>query len=116
MAEAAIHIIDDIVAKPGKGEALFAAYRAHYVPGAEARGMTLISTLVEPPFWLDEGSNRLLFIWTLPTVGAVWGKNLASRQDPAVQDWWWREAAALIATRRRSTLAPAEALAALSDV
>lgn len=111
-----IYVIDDILAKPGQGQALYDAYMARYVPGAKARGMTLQHRLVEPAMWLPEGSNRLIFIWAQPHAGAVWGAKHSARMDPDVDRWWQEDAPPLIETRQRYTLAEAEALGALDNV
>lgn len=57
-----IFLVDELVAQPGQGEALLQAYRARYVPGAQARGLTLVHQLVSPLLWLSEQSNTLLFL------------------------------------------------------
>ncbi len=111
-----VYVVDDLLAKPGRGEELLAAYRESYVPGAEARGMTLVHQLVAPAFWLPDGANRLLFVWTVPGATGAWRFKHAGRQDPAIADWWQRECAALIETRSRSILAEAAMLGALADV
>ena len=79
-----VYVIDEITPKAGQAKALFETYMSRYVPGALARGMKLEHSLVEPAYWVEDGSNRLVFIWSLPGPGAVWGKNFASRQDPEV--------------------------------
>ena len=111
-----IYVIDEILAKPGQGKALYEAYMARYVPGAEARGMTLQHRLVEPAMWLSEGSNRLVFLWAQSDVGAVWGAKHGARLDSAVDQWWEEEAPPLIESRQRYTLAEADALEALDNV
>lgn len=116
MADTPIYIMDELSAKPGKGPALLEAYLRHYVPGAEARGMTLVHKLIEPAFWLDQGSNRLVFLWSLPNAGAVWSKNFQSRENAEVQGFWWRDHETLIASRRRATLCAADRIEELSNV
>jgi hypothetical protein len=111
-----VFLIDDLTAQPGRGEALLDAYLREYVPGAEARGMTLLHRLVEPAFWLRDRSNRLLFIWTVPTPSDVWAGKRAARGDEAVLAWWNERAAPMILTRRRSMLADAGALEELDRV
>lgn len=111
-----IFVIDDILAKPGQGKALYEAYMARYAPGAQARGMTLANRLVEPAMWLPEGSNRLVFVWTQPHLGVVWGAKQQARLDPEVARWWDEEAPALIESRQRYTMAEADALEALDNV
>lgn len=109
-------VIDEVTTRPGQGPAFLAAYMERYAPGAEARGMTLAHRMVEPAMWLDDAPNRLLFIWTLPHAGAVWAAKHAARPDPAVARWWNEEAPAFLLSRKRSTLAAAEALEALDHV
>ena len=111
-----IWIIDEVVAKPGRGEAFLDAYMARYAPGARRRGLTLAHRMVEPAFWLEDASNRLLLVWTAPDAGAVWtGKHMA-RSDADVLRWWEEEAPEFIVSRRRAVLAEADAIAGLSDV
>lgn len=112
----AIFVIDEIVARKGKGKAFHDAYMGRYAPGAEARGMTLAHRLVEPAMWLPDGSNRLLFIWSMPDLGTVWGAKQRARFDPDVDRWWQEEASALIESRQRYTTAEADALAELDNV
>lgn len=111
-----IWILDEVTTKPGQGPAFLAAYMARYVPGAQARGMTLAHRMVEPAMWLDDAPNRLVFVWTLPHAGAVWMSKYAARADPDVAKWWNEEAPAFIESRRRSTLADADALGELDNV
>src|SRR6185312_7511625 len=110
-----VYIVDEIVPKPGNARALFDAYLARYAPGATARGMKLEHSLVEPAFWTEDGSNRLIFIWSVPGVGAVWGKNFAGRQDPEVIAWW-SEVDSQSLSRRRSTLCEGADIGSVTDV
>jgi hypothetical protein len=111
-----IWILDEVTTRPGQGPAFLDAYMARYAPKAEARGMTLAYRMVEPAMWLDDAPNRLLFVWTMPDAGAVWQSKYIARPDPDVARWWDEEAPAFIESRRRSTLADADALAGLADV
>jgi hypothetical protein len=115
-APPAVYVIDDLVAKPGQGEALRRAYLEHYVPGAQRRGMQLVHELVSPPCWLPDGSNRLLFVWTVAGPGGVWAMKHAGRQDSAVVAWWTESAPKLLASRSRSVCAHPDALPGLADV
>jgi hypothetical protein len=112
---ATVFIIDEIVAKPGHGRALLEAYRGDYAPGAIARGMALKRIVVAPPIWLDQGSNRLLAIWTVEGAAGWWGQAVQARYDPAVERFW-QAAEALIATRNRFFAAEEDDVAALCDV
>jgi hypothetical protein len=111
-----IWIVDEVVTRPGKGAAFLAAYLERYAPRAEARGMTLAHRMVEPAMWLDESSNRLLLVWTVPDAAAVWAAKHAARWDPEVTRWWQEEAVPLILSRRRMTMADAQDLPDLADV
>lgn len=95
-----IYIVDELVALPGQGEALLAAYQADYAPGAAARGMVLDRIIVSPPLWLDEASNRLLITWTVEGAGGWWGQAVQSRYDPSVEAFW-AGAAAMLESRNR---------------
>jgi hypothetical protein len=111
-----VFVIDDLTAKPGQGEALERAYLERYAPGAARRGMKLVHRLVSPPYWLPDGSNRLLFIWTLPGPGGAWAMKHAGRQDPELVAWWTEEAPRLVAARTRAICAEAADLPELADV
>lgn len=111
-----VYVIDEIVAKPGKGKAFYDAYTQRYVPGAVDRGMTLVHRFVEPAMWLPEGMNRLFFIWSQSDPGAVWGAKQRARLDPEVTRWWEEDAASLIESRQRYTVAGVDALERLDNV
>jgi hypothetical protein len=111
-----VFVIDDLSARPGQGEALQRAYLERYAKGAAQRGMTLVHQWVSPPYWLPDGSNRLLFVWTVPGPAGVWAMMHAGRQDPELVAWWTEEAPRLVATRTRSICAEASDLAGLADV
>jgi hypothetical protein len=111
-----VFVIDDLVAKPGRGEALLRAYLERYAPGARARGMTLRHQLVSPPYWLPDASNRLLFVWTVEGPAGVWRMKHTGRQDADLAAWWGREAAELVESRTRAICADPAEIARLTDV
>ena len=115
-APPSVFVIDDLTARPGQGEALQRAYLERYAPGAERSGMTLVHQLVSPPYWLPEGSNRLLFVWTVPGPGGAWAMKHAGRQDPELAAWWTEEAPRLVETRTRAICAESADLAELARV
>jgi hypothetical protein len=110
-----VYTIDESVLKPGHAKRLFESYLARYAPGAASRGMRLEHSLVEPAFWTEDGSNRLVFICSLPGVGAVWGKNFADRAEPEVAAWW-SEVDSRCLSRRRSTLCEGADVVTVTDV
>lgn len=113
---ATIYVVDDVTARPGAGEAFLDAYMSRYVPGAQARGLTLLYRLVSPPVWLREQSNRLLFVWTAAGAEGVWAAKFAGRSDPRLTAWWETEAAALIESRSRAVFSDPAELARLGRV
>ena len=115
-APPSVFVIDDLTAKPGQGEALQRAYLERYAPGAQQRGMRLLHQWVSPPYWLPDGSNRLLFVWTVPGPGGAWAMKHAGRQDPALEAWWTQEAPRLVAARTRAICAETVDLPELADV
>jgi hypothetical protein len=110
-----VYIIDEFVAAPGKGQALLAAYKESYVPGAEARGMTLERIIVSPPVWLDEASNRITISWTVQGAGGWWGQAVQSRYDPSVGAFW-PSIESLIVSRNRHFGAAEEEVAEIANV
>jgi hypothetical protein len=78
--------------------------------------MKLVHRLVSPAYWLPDGSNRLLFVWTVAGPAGVWAIKHAGRQDPTVEAWWNDRAPELVASRTRSICADPSDLAALADV
>ncbi|MDB5432278.1 MAG: hypothetical protein JWP35_3394 [Caulobacter sp.] len=115
MSGAAVYILDRLVSLPGQGRALHAAYLEDYAPGARARGMTLVTELVSPPVWQEDGGNTLVFLWRVEGAAGFWKKNNLGRRDPAVRAWW-AMAEMMILSRSRDTLADPADFAALADV
>lgn len=97
-----LYIVDDVMVKPGTGEAFLEAYMARYAPGAQARGLKLVYRLVSPPVWLRDQSNRLLFVWAGTGAADIWASKFAGRTDPLLAAWWENEAAPYIESRSRA--------------
>lgn len=110
-----VYVIDDLLAAPGKGRELLAAYRERYVPGGVARGMTLERVIVSPPVWLEEASNRLTILWTVEGAGGWWGQAVQSRYDPAVREFWTSNQDLIVSRTRHFGAADAD-IAELADV
>lgn len=110
-----VFIVDDILAAPGQGKEVLAAYKARYVPAAQARGMALERILVCPPVWMDDQSNRVMAIWTVAGVGGWWGMTAQSRYDPQVSAFW-AELSALIVSRQRHFATADEAVDEMCNV
>jgi hypothetical protein len=108
-----IFILDELESLPGCGEALHDFCAAHYLPDAARRGLTLVHRLVSPPLWLDDGSNLIMLLWSLPDTKAFWRKNELGRRDPDVLAIW-AGIDRLVRSRRRHTLADPADFAALA--
>jgi hypothetical protein len=100
---AAIFILDELVAKPGQGERLRAAYLERYAPGARSRGMVLAQSWRGAAPGADEAARTLVFVWSVPGVWAWWAVRFQATADPAVAAWW-DEAEAMIERRSRRLL------------
>ena len=104
----AVQIIDALVALPGQGKGLLAAYRADYAPGARARGMVLERVLVSPPLWMDDQPNTLTIIWNVEGAAGWWGMRLAAGADPGATAFWQATADRLVSRARRVAAAPGD--------
>lgn len=113
---APIWIIDDVVVRPGQGQAFLATYLKDYAPGAASRGLTLVHQMVEPAMWLDDEPNRILFIWSAPDAGAIWVSKHVARGTADVTTFWEVTAPPFIISRERSITAEASQLEALANV
>ena len=115
MQQATIYVIDELVARPGEGEAVLAAYMERYAAGARQRGMALERVLVSPPMWLVDQSNTLTISWTLNGAAAWWQMSFLGRNDPEVRAFW-AEMSERLVSRKRSFASAAEDVKVLSDV
>lgn len=104
----AVQIIDELVALPGQGKGLLAAYMADYAPGARARGMVLERVLVSPPLWMDDQPNTLTIIWNVEGAAGWWGMRLAAGADPGATAFWQATADRLVSRARRFAAAPGD--------
>jgi hypothetical protein len=77
-------------------------FRERYLPGATARGMTLLDERVSPPLRLADQDNTLWLRWSVPDAGAWWQMRYASG-DPAVAAFW-REVDGFVTRRERHCL------------
>lgn len=102
-----IFLIDELVSRPGEGEALLEAYRRLIAVPAEQRGMWLSRTLVEPCLWGKTSPNRLIFMWSLPDAAAAWRQKSTNRHDPTIAAAW-REIDGMAAERKRAFVCDAE--------
>jgi hypothetical protein len=85
-----ITIIDEFELKGNDVRGFVARYTSEYMPGAQARGMTLAAQTIMPPIVLDRGggNNVVTFRWEVPDLPAWWRQRLTAAGDPAVTAWW----------------------------
>lgn len=102
-----IVVQDRIDVAPADLPRLRTMLRERYLPGAAARGLTLIDELVSPPLQLQERPNTLWLRWSLADAGAFWAARYASG-DPAVVAFW-AELDTFVLARERHYLVPADA-------
>ena len=106
MAEPAVYIIDELVARPGEGRRLLDDYLNRYVPGGKERGMRLERVLVSPPVWMDDQPNTLTISWTVAGAAGWWGMRIASPADPEVKAFWDAAGDRLLSRKRSFAAAP----------
>ena len=83
-----VYLVDTFRPKPGDGKAFLEDYLKTYGPMAEAAGLTLESSTVAPPMWLDKDSNVVQVVWSMPDIAqAAWAMSSATRYDPAYVEW-----------------------------
>lgn len=115
-ADSNIYIVDEILAKPGGGQAFLEHYMETYVPLAVARGMKLEHSLVCPPFWLEgDQQNTLLIVWSVESVATYWGVQAQARWDRSIADWWTR-ADEMVTSRSRRVLGDSGLIGSLTNV
>jgi hypothetical protein len=112
-----IYFLDQITPKPGQAEAFFKAYMEEYAPAAQARGLKLEHTWINPPIWLQGGqSNTLYIVWSVEGVAGYWKVMSAPSALDGSSAFWWRDAEPMIETRSRSVLSDVSNVAGLNNV
>jgi hypothetical protein len=106
-----ISILDEIVARPGKADAIVQAYRRDYVPGAARRGMHLDGAWRNPPMQDFDGTpTTLYFLWSVADLNAWWAMRLSRTPDGRDERFeklaFWQELDAMALNRKRSLLSP----------
>lgn len=94
-----IIVIDEVWPLTGMVEAYRDAYLSDFAPRARQRGMTLEAVLLSPPVILEEGGNRITFIWSLPDAPAFWTMRFAEYDMEKV---WWEDGAKMAHRQERS--------------
>jgi hypothetical protein len=94
-----IYVLDDIHLKPGMLDAFLASMRAHYLPGAEARGQVLVHTWVTPPTTTKGIPIGVVLVWRLEGVSGFWRMRSQNSTPEVVQ--WWSDCETFIDSRSR---------------
>ena len=97
------YFLDELTVHPGKLQSFLAGYKERYIPGAQARGLTLVGTWVTPPVEVAGEPCTVVAMWSIPSEQAFWTQKHTARNDPAVAAWW-REAEADLSRRERRYL------------
>lgn len=80
-------IMDEIVLQPRAIKKVLQLFGDEYSPGAERRGLKLLSQWLSPPVELSDSPNTLWLLWELPDdPWAFWGMRTA--QGPEVVAFW----------------------------
>jgi hypothetical protein len=104
-----IHVLDEIVVKPGLAGAYRQAFRAGYLPGAQRRGMRLEAAWQSPPGQeYDELPTTLYYLWSVEGVAGWWAMRLSRNPDGSDERFdklaWWQESDRMTLSRKRSLL------------
>jgi hypothetical protein len=89
MSEAAIFVVDELVAKPGQARTVLELYTNAYAQGARSRGMVLCHSWISPPLVIEGNqSNRLTFVWSVKGIAGWWKMRRGALSDPATSAFW----------------------------
>lgn len=111
-----LYIVDTIKPQPGDGKAFLDDYMSIYAPLAKDAGMTLVSSMVAPPLWIDTDSNIVQVVWTVDDIAqAAWAMNSATRYNPVYVEWW-KAVRSRVAERDRSYYASESYMEVLNNV
>jgi hypothetical protein len=98
---AAVHVLDELTVRAGRLDAVLARIDRDYLPGATARGMTLVGVWRTPPVELHEDASQIVVLWSLPDVSAWWAMRRAAGADTGVSAFWASIADDVVARSRR---------------
>ena len=90
------YFLDELTVHPGKLQSFLAGYKERYIPGAQARGLTLVGTWVTPPVEVDGEPYRIINKKTYAKVGVTpegrekhaKGLNVRRLTDADFQAWF----------------------------
>lgn len=100
-----IYILDELTVRPGQLAAVKARVRADYMPGVEARGMTLVDSWIAPAVELHDEPTQLLLLWSIPDEATFWKVKSGTAHDPTALQFW-DDLSADLEGRSRRIMAP----------
>ncbi|MEG0756966.1 MAG: hypothetical protein RR505_01050, partial [Raoultibacter sp.] len=111
-----VYIVDTFTPKPGDGKSFLDDYMKVFRPIEENAGMTLVSSTVSPPLWLEDSSNKIQVVWTIDDLAvSAWAMSSATRYSPEYMEWCISAKNRVIA-RDRSYYASEEYMEVLNNV
>ena len=83
-----VGLVDRVVVRPGRREEFLRGFHQRYLPGARARGLTLVSVVAVPPEEIEAQPTELTIVWTLPDYRAFFPMRGQAGADPSVAAFW----------------------------
>lgn len=110
-----IYCIDRFVTKPDQGKEFLEYFMGEYLEKAQSYGMTLKSTLVSPPLWLNNASNTVEIVWAIAGFNGWANMVNSSRYQPETLAFW-REVRTRVVSHDRSFFGNESDLEVLGNV
>lgn len=109
MSVGRVLILDELDVKPGMSSRIRKAYRDHYRPAAERRGMKLVSAWQHPPaIDIAELPATLFYLWSVNGEAGWWKQRLSRKPDGsderADKDAFWQSLGPMLLGRKRRVL------------
>src|SRR5690606_40656538 len=93
-------VVDDIIARPGRQQAVLQLLTGAYAEHARTRGLVLKQTIALPPFEQPGTPSQLILIWEYPSLNALWQARAAESGTALAELWQQIDAMSLRRTRR----------------
>lgn len=109
MSAKRILILDELDVKPGMSGAVRKAYLEGYRPGAENRGMKLVSAWQHPPaIDIVELAGTQFYLWSVEGEAGWWKQRLSRKPDGSDErtdkEAFWQSLDRMLLGRKRRTL------------
>lgn len=110
-----IYCIDRFVTKPEQGKEFLEFFMSEYLEKAQSYGMTLKSTLISPPLWLNNASNTVEIVWAISGFNG-WANMVNSSRYQQETLAFWREVRQRVISHDRSFFGNESDLEVLGNV